>query len=66
MTLAELGMSRSVPSLLPVPRVQDAFDEDGRAKDPAAWDRRAGKFVAELEWYAEALKAARTSKGTPY
>lgn len=55
--LAELGMS-SIPSLLPVPRVQSAFDEAGRPCDDA-WADRAGKFVTELEWYAEALKGAR-------
>ena len=30
MTLAELGMP-SIPSLFPVPKVQDAFDDDGQA-----------------------------------
>jgi NAD(P)H-dependent FMN reductase len=34
MTLAELGMA-SIPSLFPIPKVQDAFDEEGRARDPA-------------------------------
>lgn len=55
--LAELGMS-SIPSLFPVPRVQSAFDEEGRPHDDG-WYERAGKFFAELEWYAHALKTAR-------
>lgn len=55
--LAELGMS-SIPSLFPVPRVQSAFDDEGRPLDKE-WYQRAGKFFAELEWYATALKAAR-------
>jgi NAD(P)H-dependent FMN reductase len=63
MTLAELGMS-SIPSLFPVPHVQDAFDVDGKPHEPA-WERRIERFLGELEWYAEALKAAR-ARGTPY
>jgi NAD(P)H-dependent FMN reductase len=63
MTLAELGMA-SIPSLFPVPKVQDAFDEEGRSKDPA-WERRVQRFLDELEWHARALQAER-AKGTPY
>ena len=63
MTLAELGMA-SIPSLFPVPRVQDALDEEGRAKDPA-YERRVGRFLDELEWHARALQAARAG-GVPY
>ena len=59
--LAEMGMS-SIPSVLPVPRVQDAFDDQGRPRDEA-WVRRAGKFLGELEWYGEALRAARIKDG---
>jgi NAD(P)H-dependent FMN reductase len=59
--LAELGMS-SIPSELPVPRVRDAFDEAGRPHDPQ-WTARADRFLAELEWYAEALRAARVRDG---
>lgn len=55
--LAELGMS-SIPSLFPVPRVQSAFDEEGRPLDHS-WQERAGKFFTELEWYARAMKTAR-------
>lgn len=61
--LCELG-TPSIPSLLPVPKVQDAFDDDGRPKDDA-WKKRAAKFLGELEWYANALKAARAA-GVPY
>jgi NAD(P)H-dependent FMN reductase len=63
MTLAELGMS-SIPSIFPVPRVQDAFDAEGRAKE-ASLEERVGRFLAELEWYAGALKEAR-KRGVPY
>jgi NAD(P)H-dependent FMN reductase len=54
----EMGMS-SIPSILPVPKVQSAFHDDGAAVDPAAWDKRTAKFLDELEWYARALKAER-------
>ena len=48
----------SIPSMFPVPRVQDAFREDGTPIDPA-YQGRIGKFLDELEWYARALKHAR-------
>ncbi|MEX2642678.1 MAG: NADPH-dependent FMN reductase [Acetobacterales bacterium] len=63
MTLAELGM-QSIPALLPVPKVQDAFAEDGTPTGDG-WDRRTDRFLDEFEWYARALKAARV-EGTPY
>lgn len=55
--LAEMGMS-SIPSLMPVPRVQKAFDEDGAPEDDE-WFKRADKFLSEFEWYAYAMKVAR-------
>jgi NAD(P)H-dependent FMN reductase len=60
--LCTLGMP-SIPATLPVPNVQAAANDDGSANDPAL-ERRFGRFAAELEWYAEALKAQRT-KGVP-
>jgi NAD(P)H-dependent FMN reductase len=61
--LCELG-TPSIPSLLPIPAVQDAFDHEGRPND-AAYHRRAARFLDELEWYASALKTARQN-GVPY
>lgn len=55
--LAEMGMS-SIPSILPVPHVQDAFGDDGAPHD-AAWHRRADRFLTELEWYATAMQRHR-------
>ena len=63
MTLAELGMP-SIPSLFPVPKVQDAFDDEGTATDPGM-ERRVKRFLDEFEWYARALRAERAN-GTPY
>jgi NAD(P)H-dependent FMN reductase len=56
--LAEMGTS-SIPSILPIPAVQDAFREDGTPTDPK-YHKRADKLLDELEWYAYALKAARS------
>jgi NAD(P)H-dependent FMN reductase len=61
--LSEIGMP-SIPSILAMPRVQDLLDEQGQSK--ADWvGRQAGRFLDELEWYANALKAARAG-GVPY
>jgi NAD(P)H-dependent FMN reductase len=63
MTLAELGMV-TIPSLFPIPKVQDAFDEAGHALD-SAYEKRVVRFLDELEWFARALQQARAA-GTPY
>ena len=55
--LAELGMS-SIPSILPIPRVQAAFDANDKPVDEAL-RRRTDKFMTEFEWYARALKRER-------
>lgn len=55
--LAEMGMS-SIPSTLPIPVVQNAFDEQGAPRDPRLL-QRAERFFEELEWYAGALRDAR-------
>lgn len=57
--LAEMGTS-SIPSVLPIPKVQDAFSEDGTPTDKRYY-KRAAEFLEELEWYAEALRAARAT-----
>jgi NAD(P)H-dependent FMN reductase len=61
--LCELG-TPSIPSLLPIPRVQDAFDEEGHPRDES-YNQRAARFLSELEWYSRALKTARLA-GVPY
>lgn len=58
MMLGELGMP-SIPSIFPVPKVRQAFDEDGTPAESRTRDR-AQKFFDELEWYAHALRDART------
>jgi NAD(P)H-dependent FMN reductase len=62
-TLAELGMP-SIPSIHPMPKVQDQFEDDGTPRDPAHV-RRIGRFLDEFEWYANALRLGRAG-GVPY
>lgn len=45
----------TVPAMFPVPKVREAFDEQGIATDKAATDKRAGSFVKELLWCVEAF-----------
>jgi NAD(P)H-dependent FMN reductase len=61
--MAELG-APSIASLLPIPRIHKALDEEGVPQEE--WLGKAAKrFLDELVWHAEALKAQR-AKGTPY
>jgi NAD(P)H-dependent FMN reductase len=61
--LAEMGMS-SIPSILPFPKPQEVLDADGRQTGDRP-GKSAGRFFDELEWYAGALRVAR-SAGKPY
>ncbi len=64
--LAEIGMP-SISSILPFPKVQDLVTEEGQlaGEHAARVDQSANRFLDELEWYAEAMKAQR-AKGTPF
>ena len=46
--------SWTVPAMFPVPKVVDAFDENGNAKDKIGTDKRAKGFLSELLWCMEA------------
>ena len=61
--LCELGMP-SISSLFPIPRIQAAFDDQGKPTDVAT-TRHFARFASELEWYAEAFRDRRL-KGVPY
>jgi len=61
--LAEMGMA-SIPSILPFPKVHELLDENGNPQNERI-QKSADRFLAELEWHAEALKAQR-AKGRPY
>jgi NAD(P)H-dependent FMN reductase len=61
--LAETGMP-SIPSLQPIPKVQDSISESGVALTQELAEK-SGKFFTEFEWYMKALKAGR-AEGVPY
>ena len=64
MMTGELGCP-SIPSLLPVPRVDQVLDADGVPLQP--WiDKSAKKVFDELDWYAGALRDRRAAGPTPY
>jgi NAD(P)H-dependent FMN reductase len=44
----------TVPAMFPVPKVQEAFDENGVPSDKAGTDKRATTFINELLWCMEA------------
>ncbi len=44
----------TVPAMFPVPKAQEAFDEQGNAMDKASADKRAHTFIGELLWCIEA------------
>ncbi len=62
--VSELGMV-SISTKLPIPKVQDAFDEEGNAKDNSH-DKKTKKFLDEFEWYLEALNNQKNNKGKPF
>jgi NAD(P)H-dependent FMN reductase len=42
------------PAIFPVPKVDEAFDENGKPADKEASDKRASKFLEELTWMMDA------------
>lgn len=46
----------TVPAMFPVPKVSEAFGEDGTPADKAGTDKRAMRFLDELLWCIEAKK----------
>jgi NAD(P)H-dependent FMN reductase len=62
--LAEIG-TVSIPTLFPIPKVQDAFNEEGEPKNPN-YHEYITPFLDELEWYAVALKEAKRNGALPY
>ena len=62
--LAEVGMP-SIPSLLPIPTVQEALSADGKGLTRQLAEGQP-KFFDEFEWYMRALKAERGRGPLPY
>jgi NAD(P)H-dependent FMN reductase len=52
----------TVPARFPVPRTQDAFDENGVPADKATVDKRAAGFIRELLWCIEARRRMEKEK----
>lgn len=46
----------TIPSVFPVPRVEDSFDEKGLPANKDFDEKRASHFISELLWYIEARK----------
>jgi NAD(P)H-dependent FMN reductase len=46
----------TVPSMFPVSKVQETFDENGVPADKKSVDKRAALFIKELLWCIEAVK----------
>jgi NAD(P)H-dependent FMN reductase len=63
LVFAELG-APSIPSDFTISRVRNTFSENGELLDET-YNKRVMRFLAEFEWYIEALKKQR-EKGTPY
>jgi len=61
--LSELGMP-SIPSTFPISKVHESLSEEGLDNE-GSYDKRIGRFIDELEWYANALREQR-NKGVPY
>jgi len=61
--LSELGMP-SIPTSIPITAVQE-FSDDGKPNRPELYEKTGEKFLAEFEWYMQAMKAQR-EKGLPY
>jgi len=53
----------AIPAQLSVPTVQETFDEDGPRTQREVWTRRLHRVFDELEWYARALRPARSPSG---
>ncbi len=60
--LAGVGLL-TMPRIFPMSTVHKSFSEDGEALDEA-YEARVQGFLEELDWYAEALRQAR-SQGVP-
>ena len=62
--LAEIG-TVTIPSLFPVPRVQDAFDDEGNPSNEKS-HQFIKTFLDELEWYSQVFKNGREKFEQPY
>lgn len=61
--LGELGMV-TVSIMFAISKIHDTFDDDGSDPD-GTYTKRAQRFLNELEWYTDALKAKRDACADP-
>ncbi len=54
----------TIPTAIPVQRIEETWEANGPKADKADWDKRFDVFFDELEWYARALKAAREASAS--
>ncbi len=52
-----------IPTILPISKVRESFNDDGTSVD-GVYERRSKKFIAEMNWFLEALSLQR-KKGLP-
>jgi len=62
--LAEIG-TVSIPTLFPIPEVQDAFDDKGEPVNKDYHDF-IKQFLDEFEWYSHIMKEGRKNMKLPY
>lgn len=53
-------MKAWVVAHMPVPRVQESFDEAGTPVDADGWAKRSGQLIQELSWAMEARRRMET------
>ncbi len=61
--LSELHMV-TIPTMFSVPQMSQSLDDNGQPQD-GSLDKKAVRFLDELEWFGDALKEARRD-GEPY
>jgi len=62
--LAEMG-TVSIPTLIPIPRVQNTFNAVNEPADPD-FQQFINQFMDDLEWYAFTLREGRNERRLPY
>ena len=62
--LGEIG-TVTISSILSIPKISESLDDSGKAKNESLV-KKSNKFLDEYEWYVEALKKQKESKGNPF
>ncbi len=60
----ELGMP-TIPIMLTIPQIQNQFDKEGNFLNNEKIIKNSKQFLDQFEWFEEALKNQRDSKGIP-